>query len=67
VLRGRQVTTIPKCRFDAEVCGATYLETPVVRDGNLICARGKKDMSPWMQQFVAMIEDHLARMKTLEQ
>jgi protease I len=67
VLRGRKVTTIPKCRFDATICGAEYLEDPVVRSGNLVCARGKKDMSPWMQQFVAMIEDHLARMKTLEQ
>jgi protease I len=64
VLRGRKVTTIPKCRFDAEVCGATYVETPVVRDGNLICARGKKDMAPWMKEFVAMIEDHLRRANT---
>jgi len=63
VLRGRKVTTIPKCRFDAQVCGAEYVEEPVVRCGNLICARGKKDMSPWMQQFVLMIEDHLVQMK----
>jgi protease I len=61
VLRGRKVTTIPKCRFDAEVCGAEYLEEPVVRSDNLICARGKKDMSPWMNQFVKMIEEHLAQ------
>ena len=59
VLRGRKVTTIPKCRFDAQICGAEYLEEPVVRCGNLICARGKKDMSPWMQQFVPMIEEQL--------
>ena len=64
VLHGRKVTTIPKCRFDATVCGAEYVEDPVVRCGNLICARGKKDMSPWMRQFVPMIEDALARMKT---
>lgn len=66
VLRGRKVTTIPKCRFDATVCGAEYVEDPVVRCGNLICARGKKDMSPWMQQFVPMIEDRLAQMKAIE-
>lgn len=65
VLRGRKVTTIPKCRFDATVCGAEYVEDPVVRCGNLICARGKKDMSPWMQQFVPMIEDHLAQMEAI--
>jgi protease I len=57
VLRGRTVTTIPKCRFDATVCGATYLEQAVVRDGNLICCRGKKDMSPWMLGFVGMLEE----------
>ena len=60
VLRGRKITTIPKCRFDAQVCGAEYVDEPVVRYDNLICARGKKDMSPWMQQFVPMIEDCLS-------
>ena len=60
VIRGREVTTIPKCRFDAEACGAVYVENPVVRSGSLICAQGKKDMSQWMQDFVLMIEAHLA-------
>ena len=60
VIRGREVTTIPKCRFDAEVCGAVYRTDPVVRCGNLICARGKKDMSEWMKQFTRMIEEHIA-------
>ena len=63
VIRGKKVTTIPKCRFDATVCGAVYINEPVVRDGNLICARGKKDISPWMKEFVQMIEDHLSKLK----
>jgi len=66
VLRGRQVTTISKCRFDAEVCGATFVDTPVVRCANLISARGKKDMSPWMQQFTQMIEDYCLRKQNVE-
>jgi protease I len=57
VLNDREVTTIPKCRFDAEVCGAHYREEPVVRCGHLICARGKKDMSGWMKQFVQMLRE----------
>ena len=61
VLRDRRVTTIPKCRFDATVCGAAYAEESVVRDGHLICARGKKDISPWMKEFVRMIEENLSR------
>ncbi|MCX8155956.1 MAG: DJ-1/PfpI family protein [Verrucomicrobiae bacterium] len=64
VLRGRQVTTIPKCRFDVTVCGAEYVEAPVVRCGNLLCARGKKDMSLWMRQFVSMIQDYLTAGRT---
>lgn len=59
VLSGRTITTIPKCRFDAEVCGATYTPEPVVRCGNLVCCRGKKDMAPWMREFGGMIEDYM--------
>ena len=59
VIEARQVTTIPKCRFDATVCGAVHTGDPVVRCENLICARGKKDMSGWIKQFVGMIEDYL--------
>lgn len=60
VLKGRRATTIPKCRFDIEVCGGEYVDEPVVRCGNLVCARGKKDISPWMRTFVPLIEEYLA-------
>ena len=59
VIRGKKVTTIPKCRFDVEAVGAVYVSDPVVRSGNLLCARGKKDLSPWLKQFVEMIEESL--------
>lgn len=59
VIKGRKVTTIPKCRFDATACGGEYLTDPVVRDGNLICARGKIDISPWMKAFAGMIREYL--------
>src|SRR5262245_46243652 len=36
VIRGRKVTTVAKCRFDAEFSGATYLDQEVVVDGNLV-------------------------------
>lgn len=58
VLKGKKATTIPKCRFDITSCGGTYVTDPVVKDGNLICARGKKDISPWMKQFVEMIKEY---------
>lgn len=59
VIKGRRVTTIPKCRFDAAACGAVHTGDAVVQSENLICARGKKDMSGWMKRFVVMIEDYL--------
>ena len=44
VIRGRQVTTIPRCRLDAEFSGATYVAEPLVIDGNLYCCRFKQRM-----------------------
>jgi len=57
VIRDREVNTIPKCRYDAEFSGATYVDQPVVVSGNLCCARGKKDLSPWMRTFAQMLRE----------
>ena len=57
VIRGKRITTVPKCRFDAEVCGATYVETPVVVDGLLVTARGALDGWRWMREFVRLLEE----------
>ncbi len=51
VIRGRQVTTIPRCRLDAEFSGATYVAEPLVIDGNLFCCRYKRECSGWMKAF----------------
>jgi protease I len=53
VIRGRRVTTIPRCRLDAEFSGATYVADGLVIDGNLFCCRFKKECAPWMKAFVA--------------
>lgn len=52
-IRGVKVTTIPRCRFDAEVAGAIYLEQSLVVSGNLFCCRFKRECSAWMKAFVA--------------
>ena len=52
VIRGRKVTTIPRCRLDAEFSGATYVAEPLVVDGNLYCCRYKRECSGWMKAFV---------------
>jgi protease I len=56
VIHGKRVTTVKKCRFDAEVVGATYLDEPVVVDGNLICARTWHDNHLWMREFMRQLD-----------
>jgi protease I len=52
VIRGRRVTTIPRCQLDAEFAGATYVSEGLVVDGNLFCCRFKKECAAWMKAFV---------------
>jgi protease I len=55
VIRGRTVTTIPKCQFDAEGAGATFVNEPVVVAGNLVTARGWHDNAPFMREFMKLL------------
>ncbi|MBE3040400.1 MAG: DJ-1/PfpI family protein, partial [Chloroflexi bacterium] len=38
-VKGRRMTCVPKCRFDLEVCGGTYVNEPFCIDGNLVSGR----------------------------
>jgi len=55
VIRGLEVTTIPRCRLDAETGGATYVDAPLVVSENLYCCRFKRECAPWMKAFVAAL------------
>jgi len=52
-VRGRRMATVPKCKFDLEVCGGTFVDEPCVIDGNLVSGRTFWDhghyMGPWMK------------------
>lgn len=52
VIRGKKVTTIPRCKFDVEVVGATYVNESLVVSGNLYCCRFKRESSAWMKAYV---------------
>ena len=47
------MATVPKCKFDLEVCGGTFVNEPCVIDGNLISGRTYHDhghyIGPWMK------------------
>jgi protease I len=54
-VRGRRMATVPKCRFDLEVCGGIFVNEPCVIDGNLVSGRTYHDhgkyMGPWMRML----------------
>jgi protease I len=56
VLKGRTVTTVRKCRFDAEFSGATYVDKEVVISGNLVTARTWHDNHAWMREYMKMLK-----------
>lgn len=57
VIRGRRMATVPKCRFDVEVCGGTFVNERCVRDGNMVSGRTWHD-NPWfMREFIKMLRD----------
>lgn len=55
VIRGVRVTTIPRCRFDAEAVGAIYVDAPLVISDNLYCCRFKRECSAWMKAFAGAL------------
>jgi protease I len=55
VIRGCKVTTVRKCRFDAEVCGAEFVDQEVVVSGNLVTARTWHDNPAWMREFLKLL------------
>ena len=55
-IRGREVTTVAKCRLDAIQGGATYLNEPIVRSGNLVTARTWHDNTPLLKAFIELLK-----------
>lgn len=60
-IRGRKATTIPKCALDVEQGGAKYVATPCIVDGNLVTARGKRDLSVLLKNFMRMLNASVGR------
>lgn len=54
-IRGKRVTTVPKCAMDAEQGGATYVNEDVVVDGLLVTARGYGQNTEVLKEFLHML------------
>lgn len=55
VIRGREVTTVAKCKLDCEFSGGRYVDREVVVSGNLVTARTWHDNAPWMREFLTLL------------
>jgi protease I len=55
VIRGRQVTTVAKCKLDCEFSGGIYVDREVVVSGNLVTARTWHDNPAWMREFIRLL------------
>ncbi len=54
-IKGRTVTTVRKCRFDAEQGQATYVDREVVVSGNLVTSRTWHDNHVFMREFLKLL------------
>ena len=55
VIKGKTVTTVAKCKMDAEQGGATYVDQSVVVSGNLVTARTWHDNPAFMREFIKLL------------
>ncbi len=61
VIRGRRMATIPKCKLDVELRGATFVDEGCVRDGNMVTGRGWFDQHLYMPEFMKMLKEQAAK------
>ena len=55
IIGGKTVTTVPKCKLDAEQGGAKYVDQRVVLDGNFVTSRYWMDNAYLMKEFMRML------------
>jgi protease I len=56
-VRGRRMATVPKCRFDLEACGGTFVNEPCVVDGNLVSGRTYHDHGHYMGAWMRLLQE----------
>lgn len=62
VLKGRKLTTVPKCALDITQVGGTYVDQPYVVDGNLVSARGWQDYrTPVMRIYIEKLKQGVSQ------
>lgn len=60
-VNGRRMATVPKCRFDLEVCGGTFVDAPCVVDGNLVSGRTFHDHGHYLGAWIKLLDQARAQ------
>ncbi len=55
-VNGRRMATVPKCRYDLEVCGGIFVNEPCVVDGNLVSGRTFHDNGHYIGPWIKLLE-----------
>lgn len=55
-LKGRKMATVPKCRYDLEVCGGIFVDEPCVVDRNLVSGRTFHDNGRYVGPWIKLLE-----------
>jgi protease I len=57
VLKGKKITCVSAIKDDVINAGATYIDTPVVRDGNLISSRIPIDLPDFCREIIKALRE----------
>ena len=62
------MATVPKCRFDLEVCGGIFVNEPCVVDRNLVSGRTYQDHGHFIGKWIELLMEARANtmVRTLE-
>lgn len=56
VIRGLEVTTVAKCRYDCEFSGGKYVDREVCVSGHIVTARTWHDNPAWMRETIKLLK-----------
>jgi protease I len=57
VIDGKRMATVPKCKLDIELSGATFVNEGCVRSGNMVSGRTWHDQHLYMPEFMRMMAE----------
>ncbi len=61
IVKGLRMATVPKCKFDLEVCGGVFVNAPVVIDRNMVSGRTFHDNGAFVGPWIKMLEAEVAK------